>query len=348
MADPTRTHYRIMGWIRGMTRPFHWREAGLCVPALPILLGLGLWSGHFLPSVIAAGAAFSVGFGASRELKGRRLGAMVVAALGMSVAALLGSLAGQFVPVLIVMAGVAAAGCAALALFDEDLWWISLQVVIAMLVASYYPGSIDAALERAGTVLGGGVIQIASVALLSRLVPRANWVLSASPAKPRPTLWLLTAHVTRAAICVPAAIVAAHMLGLANSYWAPMTALIVLKPGLHETRARGVSRLAGTLMGGGIATLFAAGAEYSQPLLFAGMTIAAGLSFAWQKAHYALLSAAITATIVLLLSLAHGGVVANVEHRLIATALGGSIALLIAHIAPHRPRVEPTRADIMG
>jgi hypothetical protein len=339
MADPTRTHLRIAGWIRGQTRPFHWREASFCAPALPILLGLGLWSGHLLPSVIAAGAAFSVGFGASRELRGRRLTAMIVAALGMSVAAFIGSLAGQSLPVLIVLAGMAGASCAALALFDEDMWWISLQVVIAMLVASHYPGSIIAALDRAVTVLGGGLVQIASVALLSRLAPRAKRVLGASPAKPRPAQWLLIAHVTRAAICVPAAIVAAHMLGLANSYWAPMTALIVLKPGLHETRARGISRLAGTLLGGGMATLFAIGADYSQPLLLAGMTMAAGLSFAWEKAHYATLSAAITATIVLLLSLAHGGVVANVEHRLIATALGGTIALVIAHIAPHRPPV---------
>jgi hypothetical protein len=57
-------------------RPFHWREAMLCARALPLLLYFGLANGQPLRGAIAAGAAFSVGFGAVRELGRRRWGAM--------------------------------------------------------------------------------------------------------------------------------------------------------------------------------------------------------------------------------------------------------------------------------
>jgi uncharacterized membrane protein YccC len=86
------------------------------------------------------------------------------------------------------------------------------------------------------------------------------------------------------------------------------------------------------------ATLFAMITSYSQPWLIASVALSAGAAFALQKAHYSVLTSAVTATVVLILSLAHGGgVLANAEHRLIATVLGGCVALILARIAPHRP-----------
>ena len=334
--------------MRREVNPFHWREASLCVPALPALLLCGLVTGQVTAGAIAAGAAFSVGFGASRDLRGRRWGAMIAATLGMALAASVGSLAGNALPVFLLLAGLAAAGCAALALYDEDLWWIFLQVVIALLVASNYPGRPDQALERALTVLIGGGVQIVCVAILARLVPSASARLPRNPAIIPPERRLLITHMVRAGACIPIAVLAAHALGIANSYWAPMTALLILKPGLQETQARGIARLGGTIAGCGVATLFAVAVDYSPSLLLIGMAISAGLSFAWQKAHYVMLSAAITATIVILLSIGHGGVIANVEHRLIATLVGGLIALIIARISPFRRRHAHSHADRVG
>ena len=52
---------------------------------------------------------------------------------------------------------------------------------------------------------------------------------------------------------------------------------------------------------------------------------------------------------VLLLSLAQGGhALTNAEHRLIATVLGGAIALLVARIAPHRPLDQNAPIDRVG
>ncbi len=319
------------------------------MPAMPLLLLAGIATGTVAYSAVAAGAAFSVGFGAARNLRGRRWAAMNAATLGCTLSAFVGCLAGEWLPVEVLLAAAAAAACAVLALLDEDLWWISLQMVIAVLVGGYFHGPLKAAALRAGAVFVGGATQVLIVMVLAKLAPRAAQPLPAGPPGKPAEKRLLIAHGLRAAICVAMALAAAEAFGLANSYWAPMTAMIVLKPGLSETRTRGMARLSGTVAGCVLATLFAIGVGYTQPWLVAGMGLAAGAAFSLQRAHYAVMTSAVTATVVLLLSLAHGGgALANAEHRLIATVLGGALALLVARIAPHRPLSRHPHADRVG
>ena len=320
----------------------------MSVPAIPALLILGLAMQDPIRGAIAAGAAFSIGFGASRDLKGRRWAAMIAAAIGMTIAAFVGTLAGERAWVLVPLAALAAGANAAIALFDEDLWWVTLQVAIALLVAGYYPGPPAAALSRAITVLLGAVVQMAFVIALARLFPAAAARLPRGAARPPPERALLIRHVVRAAICVVLSLSAALALGLANSYWAPMTAMIVLKPGLHDTQARGTARLIGTLAGCAGASVFAILVHYSPLWLLGGLAMTSGSAFALQKAHYATLTSAITATVVLLLSIGHGQVLLNAEHRIVATLLGGVIALLVARVAPHRPGGQLSSPDHVG
>jgi uncharacterized membrane protein YccC len=127
-----------------------------------------------------------------------------------------------------------------------------------------------------------------------------------------------------------------------------MTALIVLKPRLHETRARGLARLGGTIGGCIVATLFAIVCRGQPVLLLAGMTMVAGAAFALQKAHYASLTACITATVVLLVSLGETSPLANSEHRIVATLIGGVLALVVAMIIPHSLRRPFSTADRVG
>lgn len=330
------------------TRPFLWRQAALCIPAIPPLLAVGIAYDDPIQGAVAAAAAFSVGFGASRDLRGRRWGAMLAATIGMACAAFLGSIAGQNLAMLTALSSLVAAACAALALFDEDMWWVVLQIVIALLVAGYYPNSPEAAAERAACVLAGGSVQMISVMLLARLVPGAGQRLPPGPAKEPPGRALLISHALQAAVCVALAAAAADALELANSYWAPITALLILKPGLHDTNSRGVARLTGTVIGCGAATLFAIAVGNSTPLLILGVGLTAGAAFALQKAQYAAFTCAITATVVLFASLGQGGIIANAEHRLFATLLGGAIALAVARIALHRPAQDHPAADRIG
>ena len=129
----------------------------------------------------------------------------------------------------------------------------------------------------------------------------------------------------RAAACVGLSLWLARLLGFSNGYWAPMTAMIVLKPGLSETGTRGLARLGGTIAGGATATLATPCATgYAWFWLLPAVAVAATAAFAMQKAHYAILTSAVTATVVLLLTLAEGGnALQNAEHRLIATLIGG-------------------------
>ncbi len=331
------------------SQPLYWREALLCVPAVPCLLLAGISTGQIAYGAVAAGAAFAVGFGAARDLRGRRWGAMIAATFGTSLAALVGSLTGQWPAILVGVAAVSAGACAVLALLDEDLWWVSLQMLIALLVGGYFAGPPGSALERSAAVFLGGAAQVAVVVVLARVAPRSAARLPAGPPKPAPSTTLLLAHSTRAAICVGMSLEAARALDLANNYWAPMTAMLVLKPGLGETRTRGAERLSGTLAGCLIATLFAFSVDDRRAWLLAGVAASAGAAFALQKAHYALLSCAITSTVVLLLSTTRGGgALANAEHRLAATLLGGGIALLVAMVLPHRPTTSAPAADHVG
>jgi uncharacterized membrane protein YgaE (UPF0421/DUF939 family) len=314
---------------------------------MPLLMVIGMATDRPVDGAIAAGAAFSVGFGAARELRGRRWGAMGAATLGMACAAFLGCLLGQSTPLFIVVAAMAAALCAATALKDEDAWWVILQLVIAFLVAGSYPGTIGAAGHRALVVLLGGVVQIGTVMLLAGLFPAAAAPVIVPAPRTRET-GILCAHMLRAAICVAAGLLIARHLTLTNVYWAPMTALIVLKPRLHETGIRGLARLTGTLAGSCLATLYAHVCRDAPGMLILGMAVTATASFALQKAHYASLTTAITATVVLLLTLGQSSALANAEHRLVATLLGGVIALGVAWVVPHQAPLRLARADRVG
>ena len=333
-------------------RPFYVREALLCLPAMPLLLLTGIVTGHEAAGVVAAGGAFSVAFGASRDLRGRRWGAMLAACAGVTLAAFCGTLVGASPWLFLASCALGAGFCAALGLVDDNLWWVALQVVLALMVAGYFapaPGALTgngapvtpamaAATYRAAATLVGGVAQIGCVMLLATLFPSARGPLPVGPPKPPADTGALWAQAARAAIAVTLAALIAHAAGLSNSYWAPMTALLVVKPGLHDTRSRGVSRMVGTLVGGIVATLYVLAWHDQKVALICALALAAGSAFALQKADYGAMTAAITATVVMLTSLVAGHVLANAEHRLLNTLLGGLVALLAAWVLPHRDR----------
>ena len=106
--------------------------------------------------------------------------------------------------------------------------------------------------------------------------------------------------------------------------------------------------LGGTVGGCVVATLYALLCREQPALLLGGLTVAAGAAFALQKAHYASLTASITATVVLLVSLGKATPLVNAEHRIVATLIGGLLALLVATIIPHSLRRPFSSADRVG
>ncbi|MGZ3304729.1 MAG: FUSC family protein [Asticcacaulis sp.] len=308
----------------GYFKPFDWHHLLVCVPGMAACLIWGLITGDTITAAIAAGSAFSVGFGLRRK---RQVRSMLGAVGLMTAAALIGSLIGGSFILFLVILALSAAGCACLALVDEDMWWVSLQATIALMLASAYAGDLKAALMRAAIVCAAGLAQMALVIMLDRLVPRPP----VPPANPAPvaTRRALTVYGLVAASSVGLALTAAHGLHLQKAYWAPMTALIVLKPKFHLTRQRGWERLLGNLGGCAAATLITL---VLPPLhwLDSVLCIAgSGASYALLRARYAAFSLAVSFTAVMLLHTAHVSAVFGSEQRLYATALGGLIAMAV-------------------
>lgn len=322
--------------IAHLVTPFNWRDVLLCLPGFALCLTL---SAGFLArsdAIVASGAAFTVALGANYQLGGYRWGATLAAIAAITLAAFVGTLAGEVFPLLIAMAALGAAMAAYFGLTQNNApWWISVQMVIALLVAGSFHNGVDAALHRASFVALGGMLQLGAVMVMNRyllwpeaaLAPTSRVIQSGN---------VVAIYLAQAALCVAASIIIANGIGLPHGYWAPMSALLVLKPGRVDTQTRGLARFAGTIGGSIAASLVALAVQNSAPLLVAGAILTAGAAFGLRKAHYIAFTFAVTATMVLLMVLVLGGAIEEALDRVTATLIGGGITLLVTRIYPLR------------
>jgi len=319
-------------------------RAGLvCLPAIAALLAAGIASGHTGGALVAASGAISVGFGSFQRFTRSKAAPMLFAAFGMATSAVCGSLLGETWPLFVIAAAVWAAVCAWALAFGMGAWWIALQWSIALFVAGAYPSGLHGALLRASLVLAGGALQLGLVVLVWRLQSRAR-----AERRVRMLTYLrfgrlqLAASVAflgyalRAGAAVAICVTLSRTLAMPNGYWAPMTALLVIRPTLRETVSRGAARGAGTLIGAGLATFVAAALRPGVDLTAALVVLFAWGAYATRRVHYAALTTCITACIVFLLALFGLPEVANAVHRTVATLLGGAMALTLAALFPAR------------
>lgn len=315
----------------------------LPLPAMLLLLIGGIALDRPVAGSIAAGAAFSIGMGATRRIGRRRWNAMAWTGLGMVAMTLLGTLCGRDLLATLAFTAAVAASFGAAGLRSGELWWAWLQFVVAALIATHYPSGPAGAVDRAALVALGMAVQIACVAALVALFGDPPVLMTPSSAKARPAEMAL--HALRAAICVVVALLASGALELSHGYWAAMTAAIVLKPGLRDTGWRGLERVCGTTAGIVVATL-AGLSVHRTPMLLAILTAgAAAAAGGLQRARYAVVSGAITPTVLLMATVAGEPIVDADAQRLLATLLGGAIALAGAAIAPRRPFWRRTVTD---
>ncbi|MCA0423306.1 MAG: FUSC family protein [Proteobacteria bacterium] len=321
-------------------RPIYWREGALCSPAVFAILITGFGCGYPRLSLVAAGAAISVGFGAGRLFRAERLGAMVLATITMALAAAAGSVVASQSWLYLALCGLLAGLVAALAVRDGEAWWVLTQAAIAFLVAGYFPSDFLDALLRALIIGMGGLTQIAIVWWLSRLVPVLGEPLPSQALVAVPSDRSFRLVIARSALAVPLALVLAHHIDPHNYYWAPMTTLMVLKPGMKETTWRGVSRMAGTALGCLVASAIAIWSDNSPGFMIPLIGLAAFAAFSFQRAHYAISTFATTWAAVMLLDLGQGQAEANAGHRIIATLIGGAVALAITELGARTLRKD--------
>ncbi len=318
---------------------------------------------------MAAGGALSVGFGAFQQLSSLRSLPMILAAIGMALSTLVGSVLGAHALPFALLLGLWAGFCGLATTLGAGAWWTVLQWVIAMLVAGSRPGSLVAGGERAILVLAGGALQVVIVT-----AARSLNLLSEAASQPLPRAPLRTAgrllrrHLSwraptgRYAVILACSVggldLIARQLDLPNGYWAPMTLLILLKPAFRDTLKRGVQRVLGTLGGAGLATLAAAYLRPSEPLTAALITASAFGAYVMLRVNYLAYSLCMTAYIAFMLTLAGIPEPVVAVNRIIGTIAGGVAALAVhsAWAASERWRIQknvhPTaalhRTDLAG
>jgi hypothetical protein len=333
---------------------FNWRNQTfradlILILPIAVCLGTGLWLHHPAAGMIAASGAMTVGFGAKQSIDESRLLPMLFVTLGMAFAAFLGVVIGHTNFFLVAMAALWGFGYGMLTTREAGYCWVGQQCVITFLVTSAFPASVEAAGDRALLIFAGGTLQILSSAILLRAYGELGAHLASLARYIREEEVALQAAVLETAQSVkqrkilnsalPYSLLLAITLGVTTEiyrqlqfptgYWIPMTALLVLKPGVTDTVNRAVARELGTLAGA-ILVSFCIAHLNPSPVVLASFTLLfAWLSYGTLNVNYALFSLFITGYIVFLLSLADvpGPVIA--QRRALCTALGGSIALIV-------------------
>ncbi|HEX3437756.1 MAG TPA: FUSC family protein [Pseudacidobacterium sp.] len=331
---------------------FNWanrtfRDDLIFVPPIAICLGTGLLSHHPAAGMIAAGGAVTVGFGAKQSIDDSPLLPMLFVSLGMAFAAFIGVVIGHTNFLLVAMAALWGFGYGMLTTRESGYSWVGQQCVITFLVASAFPASVEAAGDRALLILAGCAIQLISSAILLRTFRqlgvhfvslarylraeetalRAAVLETAQSVRERTILNSALPYSLRLAITLGVTTEIYRRLHFGSGYWIPMTALLVLKPGIKDTASRAIARMIGTLAGAILAS-FCIAHTTPAPLTLASFTLLfAWLSYGTVNVNYALFSVCVTGYIVFLLSLANvpGPLIA--QRRAVCTAIGGLIAL---------------------
>jgi len=316
---------------------------------LALCLALGIGLGRPGAALIVAGGAFTVGFGAKQHIDESPILPMILASLGIGVATFIGMVAGHTNFLLVFVAAGAAFVYGMLSLRQAGVSWVGQQSIVFLLVASAYPFSPRAAAVRSGLVMAGGALQIITSSILLRLLQQLRIDLLSVARYLREEHQALRSSVEQAArslvkkneppSALPYALRLAITLGVsteiyrhfgfANGYWIPMTALLVLRPGLSDTANRAIARTIGTLVGAILASFALAHLAPSPPTLAVLILFFAWLAYSLNSVNYGLFTLCLTAYIVCLLALASipGNVVAY--HRAISTVIGGSLSLSV-------------------
>jgi len=141
--------------------------------AIPIAVGLAL--GRPATAVVATVGALSGGFASLRGAYRTRALAVGLTAAGMAVSTFVGALAGHVAGVVVALVALWGFGAGIVSALGAGATVIGIQAVVALLVVSQYPMTVEGAAQRAGVVLGGAAIQL--------LLVTASWPLRRYPAE---------------------------------------------------------------------------------------------------------------------------------------------------------------------
>jgi uncharacterized membrane protein YccC len=174
---------------------------------------------------------------------------------------------------------------------------------------------------RAVPIFIGGLLQAAWVTLFVGAFHRDP--------EPTPSAPILLDSPLVLATALVLATLLEKALGLQNGYWVPMTTLLVLRAQNRETVYRTLVRLGGTIAGAALATALTLWLRPARPTLIGLVAVSAFFSYLLLKTHYGLYAVALTSYVVFLLSFFGLPEPVVVKARVLGTALGGVVALVV-------------------
>jgi uncharacterized membrane protein YccC len=157
--------------------------------------------------------------------------------------------------------------------------------------------------------------------------------------------------VFRHAVRVAAVVAIGYVLGTAlpfgHGYWAPITAVMAMRPDFTQTYARSVARFCGTLLGVALAT---AVVRLAVPGTYTSAALAVGCAFGMfllMRTGYAAAQVCVSAYVVFLLGMGGETWDQTVPERVLLTLLGGVLAMLAYAVYPawETPRLRGRLAD---
>ncbi|MFE2103917.1 FUSC family protein, partial [Streptomyces sp. NPDC059468] len=154
-------------------------------------------------------------------------------------------------------------------------------------------------------------------------------------------------HAVRLAAVAALGYLFAARLPLGHGYWAPIASVMVMRPDFHQTYARAVARLAGTLAGVALATGMVRALGPDAHVFGALAVVSAGLSYTLIRTGYAYSQCFTSAYVVFLLGMGGQAWEQTVPERVVLTLLGGVLAMLAYVVFPawETPRLPGRLAD---
>ena len=333
---------------------FQWQNQSLgadLIFTLPVVICLtvGVAIGHPAVGLIAAGGAMNTGFGHKQCIDRSHLLPMIFVTLGMAFSGFMGVLIGHDDPLLVFTAALWGFGYGMLTARPGGYGWVGQQCVITFLVASGFPASPEAAGVRGLLLLAGGVLQLVLSSVLLRIfgdlrkrvlqLEQYLWeeqrALRSAVMETAQSLWRrrfvssAIPYALRLAATLAIATEVYRRLHYPSGYWIPMTALLVLKPGVTDTVSRAFARALGTICGAVIVSFGLAQVQPTPAVLAVFTAIFAWLSYGLLNVNYALFSMCITGYIVFLLSLNEMPGPTIAQRRAFCTLLGAAISLSV-------------------
>ncbi|MEU8890307.1 FUSC family protein [Streptomyces sp. NPDC048442] len=154
-------------------------------------------------------------------------------------------------------------------------------------------------------------------------------------------------HALRVAAVSATGYAVASLLPLGHSYWAPMAAVMIMRPDFSQTYSRAVARFGGTLLGVALATGLVQ-LTHPDTRLSAGLAVGcAFLMFLLLRTGYAVTQVFVAAYVVFLLGMGGLQWTQTVPERVVLTLAGGLLAMLAYAVYPawETPRLRTRLAD---